>query len=119
MNSPNVHLCIQQQRHADSKHHPERFWVDYIIKAATKEQAYQTATEICLEQTVELPGSTRVVHDVESYVVGHIERVVEVSHRRYRVSIAYPNDTAGDELTVSMALTFVEGFVCLRACIYF
>ncbi len=36
--------------------HPQRFWVDYIIEASSEAQARSTAKELCLEQTVELPG---------------------------------------------------------------
>lgn len=94
--------------------HPERFWVDYIIDANSKEHASQIAREICLEQTVELPGTTQEVRSVEPYTVGTLERVEFLgdgsnnhpNHSKYRVSIAYPNDTAGDELPQFLNVVF-------------
>lgn len=94
--------------------HPERFWVDYIIDANSKDHASQIAREICLEQTVELPGTTQEVRSVEPYTVGTLERMEFLgdgynnhpNHSKYRVSIAYPNDTAGDELPQFLNVVF-------------
>jgi hypothetical protein len=88
-------------RKPDSYQHPERFWVNYLMEANSEENARKLAWDLCLEQTVELPGTTQVVQDVMPFVVASIERIVPVvPNDRYRVSVAYPNDTAGDELTV-------------------
>lgn len=98
--------------------HPERFWTDYVVEATSKKHASQIAQEICLEQTVELPGSTEVVRSVESYTVGTVEQIEFLGnnhskrnhhhppHSLYRVSIAYPNDTAGDELPQFLNVVF-------------
>ncbi|KAK1746921.1 RuBisCO large chain family protein [Skeletonema marinoi] len=59
----------------DNLQHPERFWVDYVIEATSKDHASQIAREICLEQTVELPGTTQAVRSVEAYTVGTLERI--------------------------------------------
>ena len=59
----------------DNLQHPERFWVDYVIEATSKDHASQIAREICLEQTVELPGTTQAVSSVEAYTVGTLERI--------------------------------------------
>ena len=101
----------------DDLQHPERFWVDYVIEATSKDHASQIAREICLEQTVELPGTTDAVRSVEAYTVGTLERVEFLgsnhnkhndhpNHNLYRVSIAYPNDTAGDELPQFLNVVF-------------
>jgi len=98
--------------------HPERFWVDYVIEATSKDHASQIAREICLEQTVELPGTTQAVRSVEAYIVGTLERIEFLGsnhnkhnhhhppHSLYRVCIAYPNDTAGDELPQFLNVLF-------------
>jgi ribulose-bisphosphate carboxylase large chain len=102
---------------ADNLQHPERFWVDYVVEATSKDHASQVAREICLEQTVELPGTTQAVRSVEAYTVGTLERVEFLGdnhnknnhhppHSVYRVSIAYPNDTAGDELPQFLNVVF-------------
>eukprot|EP00804_Cyclotella_cryptica_P009026 CCRYP_003137-RA/>CCRYP_003137-RA protein AED:0.00 eAED:0.00 QI:898/1/1/1/1/1/2/261/1143 len=106
---------FQQQKH------PERFWVDYVIEATSKPHAEEVAREICLEQTVELPGTTQAVKQVEAYTVGTIERIKllhststhrsndETSsshHSLYRVTIAYPNETAGNELPQFLNVVF-------------
>ena len=83
------------------------------------------AREVCLEQTVELPGQTDAVRQVEAYTVGTIERIellvlgsssnnhshthihsTSNNHFLYRVSIAYPNDTAGEELPQFLNVVF-------------
>jgi len=102
---------------AENLQHPERFWVDYVVEATSKDHASQIAREICLEQTVELPGSTQAVRFVEAYTVGSLERIEFLGdnhkkrnhhppHSVYRVSIAYPNDTAGDELPQFLNVVF-------------
>lgn len=94
--------------------HPERFWVDYTIEATTKENAYQIAQEICLEQTVELPGSLEEVKKVESFTIGtveHVELLQKQTHPEkgpylWRVTIGYPNHTAGEELPQFLNVLF-------------
>jgi ribulose-bisphosphate carboxylase large chain len=94
-------------RHADSLKHPERFWTTYIMEAKSEQEARKLAWELCLEQTVELPGQTDVVQQVQPYVVGSIERIEEMEpNHTYRVSVAYPNDTAGEELTQWLNVVF-------------
>ena len=61
--------------------HPERFWVDYTVEAISRESAHEVAREICLEQTVELPGSITEVKEVESFTVGKIEHL-ELLHQQ-------------------------------------
>lgn len=90
---------------------PERFWVDYTVEAISRESAHEVAREICLEQTVELPGSITEVKEVESFTVGKIE-YLELLHQQtngmglWRVSIAYPNHTAGSELPQFLNVVF-------------
>lgn len=105
----------QQTHHArvaDDRQHPERFWVDYVMEASTEHEARKLARELCLEQTVELPGTIDVVKQVEAYTVGAIERIERIaptttsSSHFFRVSVAYPNDTAGDELTQFLNVVF-------------
>lgn len=57
--------------------HPERFWVDYIMEATSEEQAHKLARELCLEQTVELPGQIDAVKQVEAYTVGKLNQQEE------------------------------------------
>ncbi|KAL9186650.1 hypothetical protein ACHAXT_005888 [Thalassiosira profunda] len=100
----------------DSYQHPERFWVDYVVEASSKEHARTLARELALEQTVELPGQIDAVREVEAYTVGSIERIELLRHHTststghdhslYRVSIAYPNDTAGEELPQFLNVVF-------------
>jgi ribulose-bisphosphate carboxylase large chain len=91
--------------------HPERFWVDYTLEATSRDNAYQVAREICLEQTVELPGSTPEVKEVESFTVGKVEHV-ELLHTQthgsglWRATIAYPIHTAGNELPQFLNVVF-------------
>ena len=105
------------KRVADDLEHPERFWVDYLVEAASDHQARQLARGLCLEQTVELPGSIEAVQQVEPYTVGSVERVQLVKSSRkgptgtldnalYRITVGYPNDTAGDELTQFLNVVF-------------
>lgn len=81
---------------------------------------------MCLEQTVELPGQSDAVREVEAYTVGTIERIelllrssnnnsihshsytttAHKSQSLYRVSIAYPNDTVGEELPQFLNVVF-------------
>jgi len=92
--------------------HPERFWVDYTIEAPSHESANQIAREICLEQTVELPGSISQVKEVESYTVGTVEHIRLLHNQEahdnklWRVTIGYPNYTAGDELPQFLNVIF-------------
>ncbi|KAL7511672.1 hypothetical protein ACHAXN_009344 [Cyclotella atomus] len=91
--------------------HPERFWVDYTLEATSRDNAYQVAREICLEQTVELPGSIPEVKEVESFTVGKVEHV-ELLHTQthgsglWRATIAYPIHTAGNELPQFLNVVF-------------
>ena len=55
---------------------PSRFHVDYLMEAASEAQARQLARELCLEQTVELPGTIDLVKQVEAYTVGTIEQIM-------------------------------------------
>ena len=99
--------------------HPERFWVDYAIEASCMAEARKLGRELCLEQTVELPGTLSLVQNVESYTVGTIERIHEVappyqssscclksSSSLFRVTIGFPNHTAGGELTQFLNVVF-------------
>lgn len=93
--------------------HPERFWVDYTIEASTKENAYQIAQEICLEQTVELPGTLAEVKEVESFTIGTIEHVElqkqmhpAKGHHLWRVTVGFPNHTTGEELPQFLNVVF-------------
>jgi ribulose-bisphosphate carboxylase large chain len=103
-------------RLADDLLHPERFWVDYILEAESDYEARKLARGLCLEQTVELPDTIDAVKNVESYIVGSIERVELVvqampkkkasTNSLYRITVGYPNDTAGDELTQFLNVVF-------------
>lgn len=91
--------------------HPERFLVHYTVEGTSRDDANRVAREICLEQTVELPGAIQEVKDVESFTVGKIEHVKLVQTQKsgmglYRVSIAYPNHTAGNELPQFLNVVF-------------
>jgi ribulose-bisphosphate carboxylase large chain len=76
---------------------------------------------VCLEQTVELPGVLDAVKEVEAYTVGTIQRIELISNSKYkhyhpssshttnslyRVVIAYPDDTAGEELPQFLNVVF-------------
>lgn len=88
--------------------HPERFWVDYVMEAESMANARKLAKDLCLEQTVELPGQIDAVKQVEAYTVGMIEHVTAIPHRPhlYKVTIAFPNQTAGNELTQFLNVVF-------------
>jgi ribulose-bisphosphate carboxylase large chain len=110
--SPHASLSC---RHADSLEHPERFWVDYLVEAASEADAHKMARELCLEQTVELPDNLVEVKQVEAYTVGSVERIECLSKspghdgegdHLFRVTVAFPNDTCGDELTQFLNVVF-------------
>lgn len=86
--------------------HPERFWVDYVMEADSLDHARKLARELCLEQTVELPGQIDAVKQVENYTVGTVESIKELSRGIYRVTAGFPNDTAGGELTQFLNVVF-------------
>ena len=80
----------------DDLKHPERFWVDYAIKAASVDDARARAWEACLEQTVELPEDTTAVQEVMPYVVGSIERIAPITEgEEYRCAHASGARRAG------------------------
>jgi ribulose-bisphosphate carboxylase large chain len=107
-------IAIMNEENNIRSHHPERFSIDYTVEATTYEHAHEIAQEICLEQTVELPGSIQSVKKVEPFTVGIIEHV-EFLHRSigirkglglWKVTIAYPIYTAGNELPQFLNLIF-------------
>lgn len=108
----------KKSRYAAAKvPHPERFWVDYVMEADSAAHARKLGRELCLEQTVELPGQIDVVKQVEAYTVGKVELVQEVTsvasvsknqqkNKLYRVTVGFPNATAGNELTQFLNVVF-------------
>ncbi len=95
---------------ASTAPHPERFWVDYVMEADSVAHARRLARELCLEQTVELPSQIDAVKNVEAYTVGTIEHMKEVNtsinKNLYQITVAFPNATAGDELTQFLNVVF-------------
>ena len=107
--STNINETNASAATATKAPHPERFWVDYIIEADSAAHARKLGRELCLEQTVELPGDIDAVKNVEAFTVGTVENVQEInstSNTLYRVTVAFPNATAGDELTQFLNVVF-------------
>ena len=69
-------------------------------------EARKLARELCLEQTVELPGQIDAVKQVEGYTVGTVESIKELSDGIYRVTAGFPNETAGGEMTQFLNVVF-------------
>lgn len=85
-----------------------RFFVDYLLECNSIQQCRSMARELCLEQTVELPGTLDVVKSVEDYTVGIVveESIECLGGGVYKVTVAFPNDTAGGELTQFLNVVF-------------
>lgn len=85
--------------------------MDYVIEADSAAHARKLGKELCLEQTVELPGQVEAVRNVEAWVVGTVESIQQINTNPgsiglYRVTVAFPNSTAGDELTQFLNVVF-------------
>jgi ribulose-bisphosphate carboxylase large chain len=76
------------------------------LEADSAADARRLAKELCLEQTVELPPQTEAVKSVETFTVGSVERIQEIRPNVHRVTVAFPNDTAGDELPQFLNVVF-------------
>jgi len=76
------------------------------MEASTMAEARKLARELCLEQTVELPGQIDAVKQVEGYTVGTVESIKELSDGIYRVTAGFPNETAGGEMTQFLNVVF-------------
>lgn len=89
----------------DLKLSGERFSVIYKI-FGDREEAYETAKGICLEQTVEFPGELLPVGTIRDNIVGHIESFEVCSDGCFKAVISYAVESAGNELTQLLNVIF-------------
>jgi ribulose-bisphosphate carboxylase large chain len=83
----------------------QRFTVHYRL-TGNKDDAFQKATDICLEQTVEFPDDLVPSGDIRDHIVGRITALDEVGTERFEVAISYALETAGAELTQLLNVIF-------------
>lgn len=78
-----------------------------IYRIAGDEQtAHENAREVCLEQTVELPGSMLAAGELREKVVGKIEACDRTGENAYRAVISYAVETTGFELPQLLNVIF-------------
>lgn len=83
----------------------ERFEVTYLIEG-TPEIARATASDICLEQSVEFPEDLLPPGFIPEMVVGRIVEIEEINTDIHRATISYLVETAADELTQLLNVIF-------------
>ncbi|NPV92652.1 MAG: ribulose 1,5-bisphosphate carboxylase large subunit [Firmicutes bacterium] len=88
----------------------ERFQAVYIL-TGSEEEALAKARDICLEQTVELPGELIPAGTIRDSVVGRLESF-EPHGDRFRAVVSYAAETAANELT--QLLNVLYGNISLK-----
>jgi ribulose-bisphosphate carboxylase large chain len=83
----------------------ERFSVIYKI-FGDREEAYETAKGICLEQTVEFPGELVPEGTIRDSIVGHIEFFEAYTDGCFKAVISYAVESAGNEFTQLLNVIF-------------
>ena len=74
------------------------FVVDYVVDAASEEEARKVSASIAHEQTVELPAAyvAETYPDISRDVVGKLVGLEKLPDDRWNLSIAYHEDTTGE-----------------------
>jgi len=80
------------------------FSIQYEFKADTFPEAEQTATEIALEQTAELPIDA--IPPELQHLTGTVSGLKQITDSRYSCSIAYSSDLAGDDILQFLNVMF-------------
>ncbi len=76
----------------------ERFSVAYSV-TGNKNEAYEKAKDICLEQTVEIPDSLVPDNFIRKHILGKIESFNKITNNRYKAVISYAIENIGNEFT--------------------
>ncbi len=84
----------------------ERFAARYRIRAADAAQARTRARDICLEQTVEFPDALIPSPAIREQIVGVADAPVAADAGAWDVTIRYPVEAAGGELTQLVNVLF-------------
>ncbi|MEQ8199334.1 MAG: RuBisCO large subunit C-terminal-like domain-containing protein [Clostridiaceae bacterium] len=83
----------------------ERFTVIYRLWGS-KEEAYEKAKDICLEQTVEFPGELVPEGLIADNILGRIEAFEPFDSESFKVSISYPSEASANEFTQLLNIVF-------------
>ncbi len=84
----------------------ERLAAVYRIQAADQAEAVARARDICLEQTVELPDALIPNAAIREQIVGAVDGLAAAGDGAWDLSIRYPVEAAGGELTQLLNLLF-------------
>lgn len=83
----------------------QRFTVHYSL-TGNEQEAMEKARTICIEQTVEFPEEHVPAGMIREHVFGRIESLEIQTSGKYRASISYAVETAGDELPQLLNVIF-------------
>jgi ribulose-bisphosphate carboxylase large chain len=84
----------------------ERLAALYRLQAPDEAAALARAREICLEQTVELPDALIPNEAIRAQIVGTVAHAAPVGMGAWDLTIRYPVEAAGGELTQLLNLLF-------------
>lgn len=83
----------------------ERFQIIYRL-VGDEASARAKAEDICLEQTVELPGDLVPAGDVRDHIVGRIELFEPLDPAHYQVTVSFAVETVGRDLLQLINVVF-------------
>lgn len=89
----------------------DTFGVNYQLMG-TEEQALKMASDICLEQTVEVPEELLQQRDIREQILGQVVALDPLGQDCYCAVIAFPVEVAGAEL--SQLLNVIYGNISLK-----
>ncbi|VAW18046.1 ribulose-bisphosphate carboxylase-like protein; rubisco-like protein, partial [hydrothermal vent metagenome] len=84
----------------------KRFGVSYRIFAASEDEAEGRASDIALEQTVEIPSDVVPAGYIGDVVVGDVASVIAESENSYVAKIKYSLDAVGDGFSQLLNVVF-------------
>lgn len=84
--------------------YPGTFSVQYEFTADSISEAEQTADEIALEQTAELPREA--VPTELRHLIGRPSNLVQLSDKRFSCSVVYKNDVVGNDILQFLNVMF-------------
>lgn len=83
----------------------QRFRVVYRLTCDAAE-AFDKATDICVEQTIEFPADLVPPGDIREHIIGRIEALRTLDPRTHEAEISYAVETTGFELTQLLNVVF-------------
>lgn len=89
----------------DLKLSGDRFAVRYRISGATEAEARQKAFDVAVEQTIEFPYEIAPAN-IQEQIVGRIEQVELADPGAWLITISYPVEATGFELTQLLNVVF-------------